>query len=160
MDGIGGCSVVLPLDYPCVTVVLPLFYWCSTLSVPRTLRQPHSAFIESLPEFDSVGLQAIQTELHFPANPSAAAVPRSRQKITTFQACLDTAANPGARTFLSAAALEANMRADGADRRPGVAADRNVRAPAVVSGCAPYQSSSQMEAWLGPSYPQSLNARL
>ena len=52
------------------------------------------------------------------------------------RAQLDTAANPGARTFLSAAALEANMRADGADRRPGVAADRNVRAPAVVSGCA------------------------
>src|ERR1035441_1209262 len=101
MDGIGGCSVVLPLDYPCVTIVLPLFYWCSALSVPRALRQPHSAFTESLPEFDSVGLQAIQTKLHFSTNPSAAAVPRPRQMIITFRARLDTAANPGARTFLS-----------------------------------------------------------
>ena len=55
---------------------------------------------------------------------------------TGIWAHLDTAANPGAQTFLSAAALEANKRASGADRRLGVAADRNVRAPAVVSGCA------------------------
>ena len=101
MDGIGGCSVVLPLDYPCVTVVLPLFYWCSALSVPRALRQHHSAFTEPLPGFDSVGFQAIQTELHFSVNSAAAAVPRPRQMIITFRARLDTAANPGARTFLS-----------------------------------------------------------
>ena len=142
MDRIGGYSVVLPLDYPCATVVLPLFYWCSALSVPRALRQPRSASAEPLRGFDSVGLQAIQTELHFSTNPAAAAVLRPRPMITTFPARLDTAANPGARTFLSAAALEANMRADGADRRPGVAADRNVRAPAVVSGYAPRLLSS------------------
>src|ERR1019366_1780231 len=86
MDGIMGCSVVLPLDYPCVTVVLPLFYWCSALSVPRALRQPNSASTWSLPGFDSVGHQAIQTELHFSTNPAAAAVPRPRQTIITFLA--------------------------------------------------------------------------
>jgi hypothetical protein len=44
---------------------------------------------------------------------------------------LVAAAKPGARTFLSAAALEANQRAGSTGRRPEVAADRNVRAPAA-----------------------------
>src|ERR1039458_7623687 len=70
----------------CATVGLPLFYWCSTLSVPRALRQPHSAFTEPLPGFDSVGFQAIQTELHFSTNPAAAAMLRPRQIIIPFRA--------------------------------------------------------------------------
>ena len=65
---------------------------------------------------------------------------------------LDIAANPGAQTFLSAAALEGNVRADGADRRPGVAADRNVRAPAVVSGCA-LASRAHWDAVTGARLP-------
>src|ERR1039457_1302241 len=65
---------------------------------------------------------------------------------------LDIAANPGAQTFLSAAALEGNVRADGADRGPGVAADRTVRAPAVVSGCA-LESRAHLDTVTGARLP-------
>src|ERR1035441_8485244 len=71
---------------------------------------------------------------------------------TGIWALLDTAANPGAPTILSAAALVGNVRADGADRRPGVAADRNVRAPAVVSGCA-LASRAHWDAVTGARLP-------
>src|ERR1035437_1392348 len=71
---------------------------------------------------------------------------------TGIWAHLDTAANPGAQTFLSAAALEANKRASGADRRLGVAADRNVRAPAVVSGCA-LESRAHLDTVTGARLP-------
>jgi hypothetical protein len=57
------------------------------------------------------------------------------------QAQLHTDAKFGARTFLSAAALEVNKRADSPDRRPGVAADRNVHAPAAVLGCSGWRQS-------------------
>ena len=45
-------------------------------------------------------------------------------------------AMPGARTFLSAAASEEQLRAVGANTRPNVAADKNVRAPAQESAYA------------------------
>jgi hypothetical protein len=40
----------------------------------------------------------------------------------------------GARTFLSAAVLNVNKRADSTDKHPEAAADRNVRAPGLAAG--------------------------